>query len=156
MSVHKCFLKIAPGLCLSIALLSSLALSPSLAAQSYVLVDLTAVTWEGSGIANDVNNNHIVIGTRFFCAVRWERIAGQWVEEELSEFCFVTGANAVNNTDTAVGWGWQIHSPIYPVIWQGEDGGSIPFYGGEAFDVSSSGQTVGIRDNYGSPFNGFI
>ena len=113
MSVHKRFLKIGLVLCLSIALLSSLALSPSLAAQSYVLVDLTAVTGENSGGAHDVNDSHLVVGFRWASAARWERTAGQWRQELLPPGGLFVIPLAVNNPGTAV---VQSGSKITPPI----------------------------------------
>ena len=120
MSAHKRFLKIAPVLCLSIALLSSLTLSPSLAAQSYALVDLSAEMGEDTGGANDVNDDHLVVGVSQqvgVYAVRWERAAGQWSQELLPPGGIIVIPYAVNNAGTAVGLFFTFHTPFWPIIW---------------------------------------
>ncbi len=131
-------------------LLSSLTLSPSLAAQSYVLVDLNAEVGEDSGGAYDVNDDHIVVG--LFAdvgvyALRWERTAGQWSGELMHPAFGMTIPYAVNNAGTAVGWAWQINSPGWPIIWEDDDY-EIIFeleYAGFS-DINDAGQIVGAGD----------
>ena len=143
MSAHQRFLKIAPGLCLSIALLSSLALAPTVAAQSYVLVDLTAKLGEDYGLPRDVNDDHIVVGSAAW-PVRWERSAGQWSREELPPQALLVLPLAVNNAGTAVGLLQDFHTPFWPIIWEDGDYQIIFELEYSWFsDINSSGQIVG-------------
>ncbi len=119
-------------------------LSPSLAAQSYVLVDLTAEMGEDTGYAYDVNDDHIVVGVLAGQPVRWERTAGQWSMELLPSDLYWTIPYAVNNAGIAVGWGWQINTPGWPIIWEDDDYEIVFEMEYSCFsDINSSGQIVG-------------
>jgi len=149
-------LRISGSICVIVGALSVLIMSAGAAGQSYALVDLTEAADGVWGIANDVNDDAVVVGRNVFCAVRWERIAGKWSQEGLqAELCepplATTDAHAFNDSGVAVGGLWQFNFPSFPVIWQGQEYEipGLPF--GVFNDVNSSGQVVGGADVWGGP-----
>ncbi len=149
MSIARCCLGVSERFCLFVGLISILLTPSSVIGRDYVLVDLTAVTKGGSGIAFDVNDAHLVVGVSFQYAARWERSGGIWFQQVPQSYA-VTFANAVNNGSTAVGWGWQINAPFCPMIWGYGDPTCAPIPDALFYDINNSEQIVGRDLAFGS------
>ena len=146
--------RVFAGVFLGIGVLSTLVLSAPVTGESYALVDLTAVTGELSGTANDVNDAHIVVGRggyTGYCAVRWQRSGQQWHEVIFPPGnCAATLANAVNNPLTTVGAYSKVNSPNFPIIWEDDDFQIVFLQFAWFADINDSGQIVGRGSDFGA------
>ncbi len=151
MSVARRCCKTSQCMLLAVGVLSTLSLSSPAVAQSYALVDLTAVPGEVLAIfATDVNDEHIVVGVSMYDAVRWERSGGRWSQNVLPFKCCFTAAEAVNSTGVAVGWGVAPQVGFFPIVWEGGNGEFIPLEHALFNDINSVGQIVGHQSGPGA------